>query len=103
MFASPGKPYLGFLHNMRFSLAEPGRKPSLRRERNFDSTSKEAAMRGFITAGAFAIVLMTTGLAAQAGGGDSNLYVNGTMQQVRSNDYSIQFDQNGHGTRALNR
>ncbi len=60
-------------------------------------------MRGFITAGAFAIVLMTTGPAAQAGGGDSNLYVNETMQQVRSNDYSIQFDQNGHGTRALNR
>ena len=40
---------------------------------------------------------------AQAEGGDSNLYVNETMQQVRSHDYSIQFDQNGHGTRALNR
>ncbi len=61
-------------------------------------------MRGFITAGAFAIVLMTTGAAAWAeGGGDANLYVNETMQQVRSNDYSTQFDQNGHGTRALNR
>ena len=55
-------------------------------------------MRGFITAGAFAIVLMTTGLAAQAGGGGSNDYVRETMQQVRSNDYSTQFDANGHGT-----
>ena len=55
-------------------------------------------MRGFITAGAFAIVLMTIGLAAQAGGGDASLYANETMQQVRSHDYSTQFDQNGHGT-----
>ena len=60
-------------------------------------------MRGFITAGTLAIVLTTTGLAAQAGGGDSSAYVNETMQQVRSHDYSIQFDQNGYGTRALNR
>jgi hypothetical protein len=61
-------------------------------------------MRGFITAGTLAIVLMTIGLAAWAeGGGDSNAYARETMQQVRSRDYSIQFDQNGHGTRALNR
>ena len=61
-------------------------------------------MRGFITAGAFAIILATTGAAAWAeGGGDSNAYARETMQQVRSHDYSIQFDQNGYGTRALNR
>ena len=60
-------------------------------------------MRGFITAGAFAIVLMTTGPAAQAGGGDASLYVNETMQQTRTHDYGTQFDQNGHGTRALQR
>ncbi len=54
-------------------------------------------MRGFITAGAFAIVLMTTGLAAYTEG-SGNTYVYETLQQVRSNDYSTQFDANGHGT-----
>ena len=55
-------------------------------------------MRGFITAGTLAIILATTGLAAQAGGGGSNDYIRETMQQVRSNDYSTQFDANGLGT-----
>ena len=56
-------------------------------------------MRGFITAGAFAIVLMTTGAAAWAeGGGDSNAYVYQTMQQTRAHNYSTQFDQTGLGT-----
>ena len=53
-------------------------------------------MRGFITAGAFAIVLMTTGLAAYAEG--SGTYADETMRQVRSHNYSTQFDQNGRGT-----
>jgi hypothetical protein len=55
-------------------------------------------MRGFIAAGTFAIILAATGTAAQADGGDASLYVNETMQQTRSHDYSTQFDQNGHGT-----
>ncbi len=55
-------------------------------------------MRAFITAGTCAIVLATTGLAAQAEGGQSGTYAYETMQQVRSHDYSTQFDQNGRGT-----
>ncbi len=38
------------------------------------------------------------GFAQAEGGGGSNDYVRETMQQVRSNDYSTQFDGNGHGT-----
>ena len=61
-------------------------------------------MRGFITAGTFAIILVATGSAAQAGGGDASLYVSETVRQIRSHAYGTQFDQNGHGTpRALNR
>ena len=36
-----------------------------------------------------------TGLALAEGGGDSNLYVSKTMQQVRSGSYTTQIDQNG--------
>ena len=36
-----------------------------------------------------------TGLALAEGGGDGNLYVSKTMQQVQSGSYAAQIDQNG--------
>ena len=52
-------------------------------------------MRGFITAGTLAIVLATTGLAAQAGGADGSNWIANSMRQVQAGDYSAQYDQNG--------
>ena len=41
------------------------------------------------------LLCLGTGMALAEGGGDGNLYVSKTMQQVRSGSYGTQIDQNG--------